>query len=54
MKWITRKNVGIDRVACSWLIKKYIDIDAVFEFIEFGEEIVPVLVVKFTIISSFN
>jgi hypothetical protein len=39
MKWITRKNVGIDRVACSWLIKKYIDIDAVFEFIEFGEEI---------------
>jgi hypothetical protein len=39
MKWITRKNVGIDRVACSWLIKKYIDKDAVFEFIEFGEEI---------------
>lgn len=39
MKWITRKNVGIDRIACSWLIKKHIDKDAVFEFVDFGDEL---------------
>ncbi len=25
MKWITRENVGVDRIACAWLIKKFID-----------------------------
>ncbi|MCL2774429.1 MAG: chromate resistance protein, partial [Oscillospiraceae bacterium] len=39
MKWITRKNVGIDRIACSWLIKRYIDSDAVFDFVDYDEEI---------------
>lgn len=36
MKWITYKNVGIDRIACAWLIKKYIDSEAIFDFIEHG------------------
>jgi hypothetical protein len=25
MKWITREKVKVDRVACPWLIKKFID-----------------------------
>ena len=25
MKWITRERVKVDRVACPWLIKKFID-----------------------------
>jgi len=25
MKWITWENVGVDRIACAWLIKKFID-----------------------------
>lgn len=25
MKWIARKNVTVDRVACPWLIKTFID-----------------------------
>jgi hypothetical protein len=25
MKWVTWEQVGVDRVACAWLIKKYID-----------------------------
>ena len=25
MKWITRKDVKVDRVACPWLIKKFVD-----------------------------
>lgn len=33
MKWITREKVKVDRVACPWLIKKYIDSDAVFLFV---------------------
>ena len=30
MKWITRANPKVDRVACPWLIKKFVDPDAEF------------------------
>ena len=33
MKWITRERVKVDRVACPWLIKKFIDPDAKFLFV---------------------
>jgi len=33
MKWITREKVKVDRVAGSWLIKRFIDSDAQFEFL---------------------
>lgn len=33
MKWITRANVKVDRVACPWLIKKFVDRDAEFHFV---------------------
>lgn len=33
MKWITRENVKVDRVACPWLIKKFIDPEAEFFFV---------------------
>jgi hypothetical protein len=33
MKLITRAHVKVDRVACPWLIKKFIDQDAEFYFI---------------------
>lgn len=32
MKWITRERVKVDRVACPWLIKKFIDPAAEFLF----------------------
>jgi len=32
MKWITREKIKVDRVACPWLIKKFIDPDAQFYF----------------------
>jgi len=32
MKWITRERVKVDRVACPWLIKKFVDKDAEFVF----------------------
>lgn len=33
MKWITREKVKVDRVACPWLIKKFVDKDAEFYFV---------------------
>lgn len=30
MKWITRERPKIDRIACPWLIKNFVDIEAVF------------------------
>jgi hypothetical protein len=33
MKWITREKVKVDRVACPWLIKKFVDKDAEFFFV---------------------
>jgi hypothetical protein len=34
MKWITREHVKVDRVACPWLIKKFVDRDAEFIFVQ--------------------
>ena len=33
MKWITREHVKVDRVACPWLISKFIDPQAEFLFV---------------------
>jgi hypothetical protein len=33
MKWITRERVKVDRVACPWLIKRFIDPEAEFIFV---------------------
>jgi len=39
MKWITRKHPKIDRIACPWLIKRFIDADAEIIYIPFEEVI---------------
>ena len=33
MKWVTRERVKVDRVACPWLIRKFIDPEAEFQFV---------------------
>jgi hypothetical protein len=33
VKWITREHVKVDRVACPWLIKRFIDPEAEFHFV---------------------
>ena len=33
MKWITRKNANVDRIACPWLIKKFVDSDPEFLYV---------------------
>ncbi len=37
MKWITRENVKVDRVACPWLIRKFVDPEAEFLFVPAGQ-----------------
>jgi hypothetical protein len=36
MKWITRERIKVDCVACPWLVRRFIDADAVFEFLPAG------------------
>lgn len=33
MKWITRERVKVDRVACPWLIRSFVDPEAEFLFV---------------------
>ena len=33
MKWITREKVKVDRVACPWLVCRFVDPEAIFEFL---------------------
>ena len=34
MKWATRAGVHIDRAACAWVIRRHIDADADFLFVD--------------------
>lgn len=33
MKWVTREHAKVDRIACPWLIKNFVDQDAEFLFV---------------------
>ena len=33
MKWITRENANVDRIACPWLIKRFVDKNAEFLYV---------------------
>ena len=34
MKWVTRKSIRVNRVATAWLIRRFIDPQAIFLFVE--------------------
>src|SRR5256885_13098373 len=38
MRWITLRNIHVDRTSCPWLICKFIDPQAEFEFVEPGTD----------------
>lgn len=38
--WVTRKNLFVDRIACGWLIRRFVDSEAAFKFIG-GHPYVP-------------
>src|SRR6202165_2168044 len=37
MMWVTRKNATVDRIACPWLSRRFIDKDAEFLFVSTDE-----------------
>ncbi|HVO78346.1 MAG TPA: chromate resistance protein ChrB domain-containing protein [Methanomassiliicoccales archaeon] len=37
MKWVTRERAKVDRIACPWLIKRFVDKDAEFLFVRKNE-----------------
>ena len=37
MKWVTREKARVDRIACPWLISRFIDREPVFLFVPTGE-----------------
>ena len=41
MKWLTWENIGVDRMACGWLILRFIDAEAEFKFIPAGQTPLP-------------
>jgi hypothetical protein len=34
MRWVTRRNAAVDRIACPWLIKRFIDSQAEFLYVD--------------------
>lgn len=41
MNWVTRKNAKVDRIACPWLIKRFVDPTAEFLFVA-GDQVAQV------------
>jgi hypothetical protein len=41
VKWVTWEKVGVDRMGCAWLIKRFIDPQAVFLFISPDQKTLP-------------
>ncbi|HYJ79255.1 MAG TPA: chromate resistance protein ChrB domain-containing protein [Longimicrobiaceae bacterium] len=33
MRWVTRSNANVDRIACPWLIRRFVDAEAEFVFV---------------------
>ena len=39
MKWATRRHCHIDRAACAWLIRRFLDAEAEFVFVDDPDEV---------------
>lgn len=39
MRWATRRGIHIDRAACAWLIRRFVDADAEFVFVDDPAEV---------------
>ncbi len=37
MKWVTWQNVGVDRIGSAWLIRRFVDPTAEFDFVPAGQ-----------------
>jgi hypothetical protein len=41
MKWVTWEKIGVDRMGCTWLIRRFIDPNAEFVFVPAGHSPLP-------------
>src|SRR5262249_58345997 len=41
VRWATRRHCHVDRAACAWLIRRFLDEDAEFFFVDDPEEVPP-------------
>jgi hypothetical protein len=41
MRWATRRNCHVDRAACAWLIRRFLDPEAEFVFVDDQDEVPP-------------
>lgn len=41
MKWATRTGPHVDRTACAWLVRRFVDPEAVFVFVSDPSEVPP-------------
>ena len=41
MKWVTWEDVAVDRMACAWLIRRFIDPEAAFLFVPAEHSALP-------------
>ena len=41
MRFVTRANVGIDRIGCAWLVRRFVDPKAEFGFVPEGSKDLP-------------
>ena len=39
MRWATRRHCHVDRAACAWLVRRFIDPDAQFVFVDDPDEV---------------
>jgi len=39
MRWATRAGIHVDRTACAWLIRRFIDAEAEFVFVHEPDEV---------------
>jgi hypothetical protein len=41
VRWVTRSGCHVDRIGCAWLIRRFVDPDAVFEFVDDPDDVPP-------------
>ena len=39
MRWATRAGVHVDRAACAWLVRRFVDPEAEFVFVDDADEV---------------
>jgi len=39
VRWATRRGCHVDRAACAWLVRRFVDVDATFAFVDDPDDV---------------